>query len=66
MILRGTDYVMAWIIPNTKDATRKRLDQYLVSIEALERQTGETFPEVPAFARSEKSEVSWLVPRGCH
>jgi endonuclease G len=66
MIIRGTDRVMAWIIPNTKEATRKRLDQYLVSIEELERRTGETFPEVPAFARSEKPEVSWIVPRGCN
>jgi endonuclease G len=69
LIIRGIGgnvRVIAWIIPNTNDATRKRLDQYLVSIEELELRTGETFPEVPAFARSEKSEVSWLVPRGCN
>jgi endonuclease G len=65
LIIRGKDRVMAWIIPNTKDATQKRLDQYLVTVEELERQTGDTFPEVPAFARSEKPEASWLIPRGC-
>jgi endonuclease G len=42
LIIRGTGRVMAWIIPNTKEATRKRLDHYLVSIEELERRTGET------------------------
>jgi endonuclease G len=66
VVIRGTGQVIAWVIPNTQDATRKRLDQYLVSIEELERQTGETFPEVPAFARAEKREASWLVPRGCN
>ena len=66
LIIRGTGRVMAWIIPNTKEATRKRLDQYLVSIEELEQRTGEMFPEVPAFARGEKLHVSWLVPRGCN
>ena len=66
VIIRGTDRVMAWLIPNTKDATRTHLDRYLVSIEELERHTGETFPEVPAFARSEKPEASWLIPQGCN
>ena len=65
MILRGKARVIAWIIPNTRDATRKRLDQYVVSVEELERQIGETFPEVPEFAKAEKPEVSWLIPRGC-
>jgi endonuclease G len=55
---------MAWNLPNTKDATSKRLDQYLVLIEELELRTGETFLEVPAFARGEKPEVSWLIHWG--
>jgi endonuclease G, mitochondrial len=49
LIIRGKDRVMAWIIPNTRAATKKRLDHYLVSVEEIERQTGETFPEVPGF-----------------
>ena len=56
--------MIAWLIPNTKDATSKRLDQYLVSIEELERRTGEVLPEVPAFLRSERPEASWLIPQG--
>jgi endonuclease G len=58
LIVRGKDRVIAWIVPNSKDATKKRLDQYLVSVEELEQRTGETFPEVPQFRRPEKPEVS--------
>jgi endonuclease G len=68
LVIRGSpgkERVIAWIVPNTTEATRKRLDQYLVSVEEFERRTGETFPEVPAFARAEQPEVSWLIPRGC-
>jgi hypothetical protein len=39
--------------------------QYLGTVEELERRTGETFPEVPAYARSEKPAASWRVPIGC-
>jgi endonuclease G len=65
LVVRGMDRVIAWIIPNVPEATYKRLDQYLVSVEELERQTGERFPEVPAFLRGDKPEVSWIVPIGC-
>lgn len=65
LIIRGRDRVIAWIIPNTKAATYKRLDDYLVTVEKLEQQTGERFPEVPEFVRSQKPEVSWMVPMGC-
>ena len=33
-VLIRKDRPIAWVIPNTADATRKRLDQYLVSIAA--------------------------------
>ena len=65
LIIRGQDRVMAWVIPNTSEATRKRLDTYLVTVEELEQRTGEPFPEVPEFARTEKPDVSWTVPIGC-
>ena len=65
LVVRGMDRVIAWIIPNAQEATYTRLDQYLVSVEELERQTGERFPEVPAFLRGDKPEVSWIVPIGC-
>ena len=46
VIIRGTgqdERVIAWIVPNTQEATRKRLDQYLVSVDDLERITGEKY-----------------------
>lgn len=40
LIIRGKGRVIVWIVPNTQDATKKRLDQYLVSVEELEQRTG--------------------------
>jgi endonuclease G len=66
LILRGTDRVIAWVIPNTTEAKSQQLDTYLVTVEELEQRTGESFPEVPAFRRAEKPEVSWIIPIGCN
>jgi endonuclease G len=66
LILRGPDRVIAWIIPNTAQATQQRLDGYLVTVEELEERTGEVFPEVPAYAKADKPERSWLIPIGCN
>lgn len=65
LIVRGRDRVIAWVIPNSKEAKHKQLDTYLVTVEELEKRTGEKFPEVPEFARSEKPEASWIMPIGC-
>jgi endonuclease G len=65
LILRGTDRVIAWVIPNTTEARSQKLDDYLVSVEELEQRTGESFPEVPAFRRAEKPDASWILPIGC-
>jgi endonuclease G, mitochondrial len=65
LVIRGKDRVMAWIIPNTPEATYKRLDQYLVSVRTLEARVGETFAEVPDYAKDVTPEVSWLIPIGC-
>jgi endonuclease G len=66
LIIRGRDRVIAWIIPNTAQATKKRLDSYLVTVEELEERTGEAFPEVPAYAKADKPEHSWMIPIGCN
>ena len=57
--------MIAWIIPNSQEATQARLDAYLVSVQELEARLGDTFPEVPDYAKGEKPTVSWLVPFGC-
>jgi len=64
VIIRN-DRVIAWIVPNSSTATRKRLDAYLVSVNELERVTGEVIP-VADYLKLDKPASSWLVPRGCN
>jgi endonuclease G, mitochondrial len=57
--------VIAWIIPNKGNATRKRLDEYIVSVAELEKRIGEKIP-VDAFLKEEKPKHSWQIPYGCN
>ena len=63
-VLIRKDRAIAWIMPNTAEATRKRLDDYLVSITELEARTDETIP-VDDWLKVAKAEVSWMMPVGC-
>jgi len=68
VIVRGTDAnerAIAWIVPNSQDATGKRLDQYLASIDEIEKVTGEKIP-VTDYAKHEKLNTSWQIPIGCN
>jgi len=68
VIIRGTgqdERVIAWVVPNTQEATRKHLDQYLVNVDELERLTGEKIP-VADYAKHEKPSQSWMIPKSCH
>jgi endonuclease G len=62
-VLIREDRAIAWVIPNTTKATRKRLDDYLVSIADLEARTSETIP-VDDWLKEESPEVSWMMPVG--
>jgi endonuclease G len=67
VVVRGVgadQRAMAWIVPNSAEATQKNLDRYLVSIDELERITGESIP-VADYAKHGKPAVSWLIPDGC-
>ncbi len=67
VIVRGIGHdekAIAWIVPNSSQATKKRLDDYLVSIDDLEDETGEKIP-VADYAKHDKPDVSWLIPYGC-
>jgi len=67
VVVRGTgqnERAIAWIVPNSQDATRKNLDSYLVSVDEIERVTGEKIP-VADYAKHDKPSQSWLIPRGC-
>jgi endonuclease G len=64
MIIRN-DRAIAWMIPNSADAKKNRLDDYIVTIQALELVTGESIP-VNEYLKHEKPEYSWMIPRGCN
>ena len=63
-VLIRRDRAIAWVIPNTAEATRKRLDQYLISIADLEALTGETIA-INDWLKEDVPEVSWMMPVGC-
>jgi endonuclease G len=68
VIIRGTgqsEQAIAWIVPNSKDATRKNLDKYLVTVSEIEHLTGEKIP-VAQYAKDTKPSASWLIPQGCN
>jgi endonuclease G len=67
VIIKGTgqdEQALAWIVPNSQDATRARLDDYLVTMNELEHITGEVIP-VADYAKHNKPSQSWLIPLGC-
>ena len=55
---------LAWVIPNSQDASRRMLDQYIVSISMLEQLTGKTF-QVRNKSKNHRPEKSWPIPKGC-
>lgn len=68
VIIRGTgqdERAIVWIMPNSTEATKKHLDEYLVTVAELEKRTGEIIP-VADYARQDKPSSSWLVPQGCN
>ena len=68
VVIRGTgqdERAIAWIVPNSQGAIKKNLDQYLVSVDDVEKVTGEKIP-VADYAKHEKPSQSWLIPRDCN
>lgn len=68
VVIRGAgqdERAIAWIVPNSTAATRKNLDRYLVTVDEIERITGEKIP-VADYAKQDKPSSSWLIPRGCN
>lgn len=64
VVVRGNGNAIAWIVPNSKEATKAKLDSYLVSVADIEKRTGEKLP-VTGDARTAKPKSSWVVPIGC-
>jgi endonuclease G len=68
VVIRGTgqnERAIAWVVPNSKEATRNHLNSYLVSVDELEKLTGETLP-VADYAKHDKPSTSWIIPTGCN
>nr|WP_305910381.1 DNA/RNA non-specific endonuclease [Methylomarinum sp. Ch1-1]MDP4523138.1 DNA/RNA non-specific endonuclease [Methylomarinum sp. Ch1-1] len=68
VIVRGggqNERAIAWIMPNSQEAKRGQLDRYLVSVDEIERATGETIP-VADYAKHDRPSRSWMIPRGCN
>ncbi len=67
VVIRGAGQdkqAIAWVVPNSTDATEKRLDDYLVSLGELEIITGVKIP-VANDVKLDKPTSSWPKPAGC-
>jgi len=68
VVVRGKgqdERAIAWIVPNSPAATKKNLDRYLVTVDEIERLTGEKIP-VADYAKHDKPTASWMIPAGCN
>lgn len=68
VVIRGSgqdEQAIAWIVPNSANAVRKNLDSYLVTVNDIERITGEKIP-VAQYAKDTKPSASWQIPKGCN
>lgn len=68
VVIRGSgasEDAIAWIVPNSSDALRKNLDNYLVSIQEIEQKTGEKIP-LTNYSKTKKLATSWAIPTGCN
>lgn len=63
-IIYNKKSALAWIFPNSKSPTKKNLDRYLVTIQAIERQLGRKLP-VPKQFKKLKPNRSWPLPKNC-
>lgn len=63
-VVIGDRKQLAWIIPNSAEAGRKRLDSYLVNIRKIEEISGMHF-DVSETNKDEVAATSWALPKGC-
>lgn len=57
VVIRGTgqdERVIAWVVSNSSNATKKNMDKYLVSVDQIEKITGKRMP-VADYAKHEPS-----------
>lgn len=67
VVIRGSgqgERAIAWVVPNLDEATIDQLDTYIVSVDGLEKMTGEKIP-VADYVKHRPEPSSWLIPHGC-
>lgn len=64
IINKDTKQSISWIIPNSNTASRNNLDSYLVSINDIEKATGEKL-NTPNINKATKLSSSWKLPQKC-
>jgi len=68
VIIRGDgqdESAIAWVVPNSPDATKNNLDDYLVRVDQIEQLTGEKIPAADD-VKHDKPSQSWMIPGGCN
>ncbi|TSC71800.1 MAG: endonuclease G, mitochondrial, partial [Parcubacteria group bacterium Gr01-1014_48] len=65
VIVRDGHDVIAWIIPNSAEAKRERLDTYIVSVADIENRIKQKIADVPRIHTDDRPEKSWPIPAGC-
>ncbi len=63
-VIQRYDAVIAWLIPNSANATKRRLDKYLISVSDLEKRIGMEIPVQPHL-KDETPFTSWHIPSNC-
>ncbi len=63
-VIYNKDSLVAWIFPNTKAPTARRIDRYIVTVKEIEKEIGRSLP-VPAHFKSLNLNHSWPLPKGC-
>jgi endonuclease G, mitochondrial len=63
-VVIGKERAIGWIVPNSKEAKRKKLDSYIEKIKVIEDRTGVTIP-VPEEWKDTKPAKSWVKPGNC-
>lgn len=68
VLIRGginSERAIGWVIPNNQEATKKRLDEYIVPIKDIERLTGISVPAAE-YTKESTPFRSWMIPKGCN
>jgi endonuclease G len=64
IVRHDTNETIAWIIPNDFEAKKSKIDNYLTSVDTINKLTHKTVP-VAENMKSKTLSRSWSIPKGC-